>query len=104
MAPRVPDDAVQHGEVELPFPRLDLGQETPARTVLTFRSTSLDQTGCMCSTLVALLLFNSPASARNGLPSTISWVAVPCFRSEGCPNQKWLGWICSHSPQGRESR
>jgi hypothetical protein len=34
----------------------------------------------MYSTLVALLLLNSPAKARNGLPSTMSWVAVPCLR------------------------
>ena len=55
-------------------------QETPARTVLTLASTILGHAGFMYSTLVALVLPNSAASARNGLPSTISWVAVPCFR------------------------
>ena len=30
-----------------------------------------------------MLLASSPDSARNGLPSTISWVAVPCFRKWG---------------------
>jgi hypothetical protein len=55
-------------------------QETPARTVLSLLSTSLDHLGFMYSTLVAPLLFNSPAKTKNGLPSRISWVAVPCFR------------------------
>ena len=55
-------------------------QETPARTVLRLAATSLGHIGFMYSTLVALLLRSSPASAKNGLPSTISWVAVPCFR------------------------
>ena len=32
------------------------------------------------STLVAVLLLSSPDRARNGWPSTMSWVAVPCFR------------------------
>ena len=55
-------------------------QETAAKTVLSLVSTSLGQTGFMYSRLVAVLLPSSPASARNGLPSTINWVAVPCFR------------------------
>ncbi len=55
-------------------------QETPASTVLTFDATSLGHTSFMYSTLVAVLLLSSPDKARNGLPSTISWVAVPCFR------------------------
>jgi len=80
VAPRIADHAVQHAEVELPFRRLDLGQETAARTVLSPDWMSLGQNGFRYSMLVALLLPSSPASARNGLPSTISWVAVPCLR------------------------
>ena len=49
-------------------------------TVFSPAALSFGQIGLMYATLVALLLDNSPASARNGLPSTISWVAVPCFR------------------------
>jgi len=52
-------------------------QETPAMTVFSPAAASFGQIGFMYSTLVALLLANSPASARNGLPSTISCVAVP---------------------------
>jgi hypothetical protein len=37
----------------------------------------------MYSTLVALLLVNSAASTGKGLPSTINWVVVPCFRKWG---------------------
>ena len=59
-------------------------QETPARTVLSpFCIARRDQTSFMYSMPVALELLNSPASARNGLPSTINWVAVPCFRKWG---------------------
>jgi len=50
-----------------------------ARTVLILAATILGHAGFMYSTLVAPLLLNSAANARNGLPSTISWVAVPCF-------------------------
>jgi hypothetical protein len=32
---------------------------------------------------VALSLFNSPAKARKGLPSTINWVAAPRVRKWG---------------------
>src|ERR1035441_6873104 len=35
--------------------------------------------------LVAALLVSSPARAKNGLPSTINWVAVPCLRKCGTP-------------------
>jgi len=37
------------------------------------------QIGFRNSELEELELRSSPASIRNGLPSTISWVAVPCF-------------------------
>jgi hypothetical protein len=45
----------------------------------------------MYSTLVALLLVNSPDKTRNGLPSTISWVAVPCFRKWGISEAAVVG-------------
>jgi hypothetical protein len=35
------------------------------------------------SELEELELRSSPASIRNGLPSTINWVAVPCLRRWG---------------------
>ena len=54
-------------------------QETPTRVVLKLTWTSLGHIGLMYSRLVAVLLCISPASIRNGLPSTISWVAVPCL-------------------------
>jgi hypothetical protein len=50
---------------------------------LSFAAASIGQIGFVYSTLEELLLLSSPASARNGWPSTISWVAVPCFRKWG---------------------
>src|ERR1035437_4838380 len=58
-------------------------QETPARMVLNLASTSLGHIGFIYSRLVALLLSSSPASIRNGLPSTMSWGAVPRFCKRG---------------------
>src|ERR1019366_6325541 len=58
-------------------------QETPGKRVLSLAAASLGHTVFMYSRLVGLRLNNSPASAWNGLPSTISWVAVPCFRRCG---------------------
>ena len=67
-------------------------QETPARTVLILASTSLGHTCLIYSRLVALSLFNSPAKARYGLPSTISWVAAPFFCKWGMSAEAGLSW------------
>jgi hypothetical protein len=42
-------------------------------------ATSRGRIGFRKSALEELELRSSPASIRNGLPSTIKWVAVPCF-------------------------
>ena len=54
-------------------------QWTAVRTVLMCMATSRGQIGFRYSELEELELRSSPASIRNGLPSTINWVAVPCF-------------------------
>jgi hypothetical protein len=46
-------------------------------------ATSRGQIGFRNSELEELELRSSPASIRNGLPSTINCVAVPCFRRWG---------------------
>lgn len=51
--------------------------------MLTFAAARRGHTAFIYSMLVAVLLLNSPAKARNGLPSTINCVAVPCFRKCG---------------------
>jgi len=56
-----------------------------ASTQFMLPATSRGHIGCMFSKLVAVLLPNSPVSARNGLPSTINCVAVPCFCKCGMP-------------------
>ena len=56
-----------------------MAQETAARTVFRCIEVNRGQTAFMYSKLVAELLYNSPAKARNGLPSTINCVMSPRF-------------------------
>src|ERR1022692_2717736 len=68
--------------------------ETAAKTEFRLPANSLDQIGCMFSRLLAVLLPSSPLSAKNGLPSTINWVAVPCWRRWGAVETVWP-WVRS---------
>src|ERR1035438_3900295 len=52
-------------------------------TVLMCMATRRGQIGFRYSRLEALELCSSAASIRNGLPSTIIRVAVPCFSNRG---------------------
>jgi len=76
-----PGQAVEHAEVELPFLWFDLVPGNASQHGVQFGLSDEPRPyRFMYSTLVALLLLNSPAKARNGLPSMMSCVAVPCFR------------------------
>src|SRR5271157_1713768 len=54
-------------------------QAIGASTVLSPMLARFGHTAFMCSGLEAAVLVSSPARARNGLPSTMSWVAAPRF-------------------------
>src|ERR1019366_1157527 len=54
-------------------------QAVGASTVLRPMVARLGHTAFMCSGLEAAVLVSSPARARNGFPSTMSWVAAPLF-------------------------
>jgi len=53
--------------------------------VFRLAATSLGQIASIFSRLVAALLESSPETIRNGFPSTISCVALPCFFKWGAP-------------------
>jgi len=75
----IANDVVRKGEVVLAFLGLDPGPGDRASTVLRPTFTRCGQTVFMYSGLEAAVLVSSPPSARNGLPSTINWVAAPRF-------------------------
>ena len=77
------DYAVQDAEVEFPFLRLDLRPGNGGQSGVELGVNQLGPYVLHVLRLVAVLLPNSPASARKGLPSTISCVAVPCLRKWG---------------------
>src|ERR1035438_4654064 len=61
-------------------------------TVLMCMATRRGQIGFRYSRLEALELCNSAASSKNGLPSTIIWVAVPCFCNRGIAEDVDFVW------------
>ena len=78
MCARVADDTIQHVEIEPAFLGSIWAQLTAASTLLETRIwTAWAKPPRRYSKFVAVSLPSSPASARNGLPSTISCVAVP---------------------------
>ena len=82
-------------------------QAIGASTVLSPMVTRFGHTAFMCSGLEAAVLVSSPARARNGFPSTMSWVAAPLFPGgqwEGrWRSSSWLGRTLSSRPARRSA-
>src|ERR1017187_1623141 len=77
-------------------------QETPVKTVFMWTLLARsDQTVFMRSVSDDTVLLSSPASARNGLPSTINCTAWPCLSRCGIPAS--TGRVCAF-PAARQHR